>query len=437
MAELYNHLLKASKQLIMRSGLNHPFNLVMLLTLFVYLNLWSCGGIHAIPEENYTMAIRVPFARVLIANDSDRPRIGAENHVAIECIRDGQQQVFYSPRPVVVRLIRGKLEVRNSNDEVFDSQLDEVNIIPRGANNLLTLGEKQYRGIAKLLPDDSTVQVINVVYMEEYLRGVVPPEIGPRTSEEFEAIKAQAIAARTYAMAHLNQYEGKQYDLKATVADQVYEGVSLENDLVNAAVRETSGKVIVYQDDMIDAYYHSTCGGRTDNIEDIWEKEPRAYLKAVSDDDACNWSKYWNWTEQFTEPQLRTQIERHLSTEFGRRQEIGRLEHMTIGERTAGGRIQRLSVRTENDVFRFAKDRVRWAIGRASNPALILPSARFELELERDRDSNLTEIIVTGRGYGHGVGMCQCGAIGNARNGWDADRILKHYYSGVDIKLLY
>jgi len=96
-----------------------------------------------------------------------------------------------------------------------------------------------------------------------------------------------------------------------------------------------------------------------------------------------------------------------------------------------------MSVRTTNDVFRFKKDRIRWVVGRTSNPDLILPSGRFDVHIERDSQSNIVRVIFEGQGYGHGVGMCQCGAIGMARQGWSYDSILAHYYTNVDLKKLY
>jgi stage II sporulation protein D len=289
----------------------------------------------------------------------------------------------------------------------------------------------------RLLPRGDIVRVINILYLEDYLRGVVPPEIGLRVETELEAVKAQAVAARTYAMAHLKQYEGDPYDMKASILDQVYEGYSGENELSNKAIDATAGLVMMNQDVMIDAYFHSTCGGRTDDIDDVWDRKEVPYLKSVDDQGACSWSKYYTWQETFTEQQLRGRIEQYLASDRGRELRVGQITDVTISERTAGGRVRRLLVRTDQDVFRFEKDRIRWVIGRTSNPELILPSDRFDVELERDGSQNVVRVKFSGQGYGHGVGMCQCGAIGHSRNGWKFDRILQLYYTNVNIKKLY
>jgi stage II sporulation protein D len=265
----------------------------------------------------------------------------------------------------------------------------------------------------------------------------VPPEIGPRNESETEAIKTQAVAARTYAMGHLGQYGTEPYDMKATVVDQIYEGMESENDLVDRAVEATTGQVIMFQGNYINAYYHSTCGGMTDNIEEVWDKPAAQYLKPVPDSGACSWSKYYQWDERFTEPQLRGRIEQYLSSDRGKEIRLAPIIDVAVSERTAGGRVAKLVIRTKDDTYRFHKDRIRWVIGRASNPDLILPSDKFEVELQRGDKEHLTGIVIHGGGYGHGVGLCQCGAIGMARKGWTFDQILPYYYRGVELRKLY
>lgn len=405
--------------------------------LVLLVLLWSCATVPGLQEESVSNFIRVPFVRALLDVSSEEVSMSADGSFAIECLSGGVQEVFYSSQPVRVMNERGQLTVINHRGDEIRYGLDEVNIIPRGSGNRARLGKKQYRGILKVLPHGETSRIINIVFMEDYLRGVVPPEIGPRDKSEIEAVKAQAVAARTYAMAHLKQYDGEPYDIKSSIMDQLYEGVSVENKLVNEAIDETAGEVIMYHDELIHAYYHSTCGGRTDNIEDVWDRQEIPYLKSVDDGDADSWSKYYTWREVFTERQLRGRIEQYLASDRGRDLRIAPITNVTIGERTAGGRIRTLLVHTASDIYRFHKDRIRWVIGRTSNPDLILPSARFDVHIERDGEGNVIRVTFDGHGYGHGVGMCQCGAIGHAREGWTSDRILTQYYTNVELKKLY
>ena len=204
--------------------------LVRLLSGLILLVLvWSCGTVPGLQEESVTSFIRVPFVRVLLTESGGDLKVGSEGSFAIECLRDGKQEVFYSSQPTMIQCTGYSLTVRNHQGDIIRQALDEVNIIPRGPGNRIKFDKRLYRGILRLLPRGEAVRVINVVYMEDYLRGVVPPEIGARTEYELEAVKAQAVAARTYAMAHLKQYEGEPYDMKSSIMDQLYDGASGEN----------------------------------------------------------------------------------------------------------------------------------------------------------------------------------------------------------------
>ncbi len=429
----------------MASAFWRQISLVRMSKLFVRLStglillvlMWSCATVPGLQEETVGSVIRIPFVRVLLEEKSGDVLVSADGAFAIECLHQGEQEIYYSGKPVKIRSDKQRLSVFDYRDNPIRERIDEINIIPRGGGNRVRLHKDRYRGILRILPRGEVTRIINIVYMEDYLRGVVPPEIGPRTEDEIEAVKAQAVAARTYAMAHLKQYEGEPYDIKSSIMDQLYRGVGVENKLVNEGINQTSGRVIMHHDNLINAYYHSTCGGRTDDVADVWDKKEIAYLKSVDDSAACSWSKYYNWRETFTEKQLRGRIEQYLSSDRGRDLRIGPITDVIIGERSAGGRIARLRVRTDSDIYRFQKDRIRWVIGRTSNPDLILPSDRFDVSIERDSNQNIVRVTFRGQGYGHGVGMCQCGAIGHAREGWVFSDILTHYYTDVEIKKLY
>jgi stage II sporulation protein D len=399
--------------------------------------VWSCATVPGLKDETTGEIIKIPFVRVLLSENKAEATISAGGTFAIECLSQGVQTVYYSARPVQIKSDGQLLLVENHKGDVIQSHLDEVNIIPRGNNNRIVLDGRRYRGIVKILPNRQAMHVVNIVYMEDYLRGVVPPEIGERDESELEAVKAQAIAARTYAMAHLQQYRNEPYDMKSSIIDQVYEGLEVENKLVNKGIDQTTGSVLFFQDDYVNAYYHSTCGGLTDDISSVWDRKEIAYLKPVGDNGACAWSKYYQWKEVFTEDQLRGRIEQYLSSDRGRDLRIGRIRDLKIVEHSPGGRVSRLVVHTDHDIFKFAKDRIRWVIGRTSNPDLILPSGRFDVEISRDGTGDIMSITFSGSGYGHGVGMCQCGAIGLARDGWSCGSILSQYYSGVEIRKLY
>jgi stage II sporulation protein D len=158
---------------------------------------------------------------------------------------------------------------------------DSVLIIPVDADTI-TVGDKPYRTAARLFINvRGTYNVINELNMEDYLRGVVPAEMGPKIYDEVEALKAQAIAARTYAVRNLNQFGREGYDICAGPACQAYNGFSGEDPLTDRAVRETAGLVATYDGKPIDALYTATCGGETSDVGTMFPGRNEPYLKRV------------------------------------------------------------------------------------------------------------------------------------------------------------
>ena len=156
-----------------------------------------------------------------------------------------------------------------------------VYLIPAGPESYLTFGGKSYRGIFVIRGSSRGTVLINVLNVEDYLKGVVPGELSPTIYGEIEALKAQAIAARTFALKNLGQNEGLGFDLYDTAVSQVYGGLSLEHPLSTRAVEETRGRVAVYGGQLINALYMSTCGGATEDVEKIFEGTSAPYLKSV------------------------------------------------------------------------------------------------------------------------------------------------------------
>jgi len=279
-----------------------------------------------------------------------------------------------------------------------------------------------------------SIMVLNVVWVEDYLMGVVPAEIGKLTEEEIEALKAQAIAARTYSLSRLGQYKDLGYDLEASVLDQVYNGLDGEDPVINEAIKQSAGKVITYQGNLIHAYYHANSGGKTEYVENVWGRKEAPYLVSVDDDDFCSWAKNYSWEEIWDRQDLERNLSAYLdSLRLLPASRFGKLLDLLIKQISPSGRIEVLEVVTDSGTYRVYKDKIRWALRRGSDPNLILPSTLFDLEIERGFDNSITSVTARGRGNGHGVGMCQTGAIGMARKGYSHKDILTHYYRGVNI----
>jgi stage II sporulation protein D len=157
-----------------------------------------------------------------------------------------------------------------------------VDLAPAASDARVEIDAVRYRGSLRAFVNGrGTLNLVNLVDLEEYLYGVVPAEMGPRRFNEIEALKAQAVAARTYALAHRGQFEAEGYDLCATPKCQVYAGRDAEDPLSSAAVDATRGMVLAHEGRFADALFVSTCGGRTENVENVFGETPVPYLVSV------------------------------------------------------------------------------------------------------------------------------------------------------------
>lgn len=149
-----------------------------------------------------------------------------------------------------------------------------------------------YRGILRLERVNGRIRVINELPLETYLRGVVPSELGPKVYPELEALKAQAVAARTYVLKNLGRFGRKGYDICDGPACQAYDGTSNEDPMSDEAVRSTRGLVLYYGDELIDALYTSTCGGQTEDVENVFPGRSEPYLRGKT----SYLANYQSWT---------------------------------------------------------------------------------------------------------------------------------------------
>jgi stage II sporulation protein D len=308
----------------------------------------------------------------------------------------------------------------------------------------LTIGGRQYRGEAVIIArSGGLVSALNVVEMEEYLLGVVPREIGRLPSALVEATKAQAVAARTYAVGNLGVRQERGFDFYATVQDQVYGGVADEDTVVNRAVRETRGEIMTHDGVPILAYYASTCGGTTAAIEESWPwRTPLPYLRSVSDripgtdDYYCSTSSRFNWTTRWTREQLLAVLGETLRAHTGGRvTSVRRVDAISIVDRNASDRVT-LRLTADGNSYTLRADSVRWVLRPQPGPAILNSSRIAAVEAPTDA-GGVSALEIRGGGWGHAIGMCQVGAINRARAGQTHRQILQTYYTGIELRRLY
>ena len=292
---------------------------------------------------------------------------------------------------------------------------------------------QSYRGSIVLLPGENGCSIVNVVGIEDYLRGVVPLEVGKGSEDVIEAVKAQAVAARTYTYKKILENTAGQYDMHATVSDQVYGGVSAESEVCNKAIAATAGEVVLYHDSLIYAYYHSTCGGNTANVSDVWNKSSMPYLRSVRDGAGpyCGFAGPVEWEELWTKDQFSSIVNKYSKDAFPQNPCRGSITSISLGSRFQCGRIRECRIATTEGNFVYGGDKIRFALRRNVAGFPILKSSYLT-----DAFVKGNTVVVRGKGYGHGVGMCQRGALGRAKAGMAYKEILKAYYSDVEIKTI-
>lgn len=324
---------------------------------------------------------------------------------------------------------------------------DEV-IVTAPEAGIVQVAGRPYRGaIVVTRTRSGGLQVVNVLDMESYLLGVVAGEIGRLPETRVEAVKAQAIAARTYALSSLGQYGADAgYDLYASTLDQVYEGIIGEDPTGDVAVLATTGLVLEYRDKLTRAYYHATCGGRTAPVNEVWTDRPRAdYLKGVADRSMktsgsyplCSGSPNFEWTEDWDGRTLERILERSIPRELEQplgSQGLGHVKEIKISHRGPSGRVHDLEIETTTHTFHVPQDKVRSVLRRPVSGEPALRSTLIRVEKIEKTTGRVSRLVISGRGNGHGVGMCQSGAIGMSEAGAAAREILSHYYPGTHMR---
>ena len=308
---------------------------------------------------------------------------------------------------------------------------------PAGGDSFVTFGGKRYRGELVITPSDSGRMVVNRLSMDDYLRGVVPLEIGNRTAAEFAAVQAQAVAARTYAYKHLTN--SRAFDMYSTVQDQVYGGVDAEKPQSDSAIVTTADVVVLYNGQPITTPYHSTCGGSTAAVTEVWyNQSDEPYLRPVSDQIPgtsnyyCDPSPRFSWTQSFDGAGLRAVMEKYLSAYTNApKSGLGRITDIREQGRTPSGRVAALIVETESGSYTLRGNDIRFVLRSGTNNATL--NSTFFTFTEQKSGGEVSNLSINGRGYGHGIGMCQWGAIGRARAGQNFRTILETYYPGTTI----
>lgn len=270
----------------------------------------------------------------------------------------------------------------------------------------LLVNGAHYLGNIEVWKGRSGLYLINELPMEEYIKNVVSAEVG--TSWDMEALKAQAVIARTYALYQIRANNNINYDLTSSVLHQVYKGTTID-PRISYAVINTGGEVLVYDGKIIEALYHSTCGGKTENAEEVFGKS-YPYMKPVESN--CEISPYWIWERKIP----LSEIEKAMN--------LSDIKEIAVKSYTATKRVKAVDIIHGSGILSVKSNDLRKSLGWSR-----LPSTNFTIT----RDNG--NIIFEGKGYGHGVGLCQWSALAMARTGMNYKEILAYFYPGTILQI--
>ena len=278
----------------------------------------------------------------------------------------------------------------------------------------LYVNGKPYRGAAEISPGDKGLMVVNELPLEDYLVGLINCEIS--SAWPIEAVKSQAVIARTYALNRKEARSTSLFHLESSVLDQVYDGCEIEDSRARRAVTDTAGEVLTHNGGVIQAYYHSNCGGRTEASENVWGAR-LPYLTGV-DCIYCLTGASSSWEIKLGLPEMEERLK-------AGGYKLSGVTDIRPGARNGRGRLKNVTVASSRGEISLTGDQFRKAIGYG-----VIKSTNFTVRVANG------EAAFAGLGNGHGVGLCQWGAKQRALDGFDYAEILAYYYPGSGLKKL-
>ena len=373
-----------------------------------------------------------PQVRVLILEAESLPLAAQQQPLVLRI--GGQRLALAAGEEVVLRLAEGELVLERGGGVERLQAAREIWLEPasRPAEaGDFQLKQRGYRGRLQVLVGGSGLRAINHVGLESYLPSVVGSEMPASWPQA--ALRAQAVAARTYALRQRKPADP--FDLSATVSSQVYKGVDAETPSTREAVLSTRGQVLMYGSSLANAVFHSSSGGATENSGDLWSQQ-LPYLVSVPDFDQASPVQAW---QQRLEPE-------QLQQAFA---EIGGAQRIDVLSTTSTGRVRQARVSGPSGTLVVSGAQLRSRLGLRSTmvrfelvaselaalPPLPLLPEQYQVGGSQPQvQLPLPSLLAVGRGYGHGVGMSQWGALGLAQRGQSYDQILRHYYRGTELR---
>lgn len=347
-----------------------------------------------VPESAHALPVTI---RVAIQKNIGTVRFNGERLQA----RDEKGSIIHVDFPLVAR--------RAGNSVLAGGA--RVKALRVASPGYLRINGKGYRGTTEVIASGKGLLVINEIGLEDYLIGLINCEISSQWP--MEAVKAQAVIARSYALYQKEARKNLPYHMESTVLDQVYNGCDIEDGRAAAAVEATRNEVLIYDGKVVQAFFHSRCGGHTEASENVWGLT-LPYLRGV-ECKYCTVSPSSKWEVSLA----RKKIESLLRSGGCQVRGIRAIKSVN---RYQSGRIADLEVLSDLGSTFMPAVVFRKLVGYS-----VIRSTDFEIRAKDD------DFVFTGNGYGHGVGLCQWGAKQQAEEGHSYREILSYYYPGVGL----
>ncbi|MBI3810555.1 MAG: SpoIID/LytB domain-containing protein [Nitrospirae bacterium] len=344
----------------------------------------------------------------------------ADQTIRVAIVQNAESVALSAPSGLIVKapndnvVANGRITVAaGASGLVVDGQrLRSDRIEVHGRNGDITVNNLTVAGRVTIKRQNGKLIAINEVALEDYVKGVVPSEMNPSWS--FEALKAQAMAARTYALYKIRQNGKKDFDVVASTKDQVYKGRAGADGPAGRATDETRGQVLVFQDEPILAAFFSTAAGPTEDALNVWSVD-LPYLKGVECPFDMN-SPYFQWRTDVWLPLLEQRLREEGFP-------VGVIAGLSPAAYTKAGRVSHVRILHSDGELHVKGEDLRRVLGYT-----VLASTQFDFEVVG------FQVQFTGRGAGHGVGLCQWGAKELAEKGYSAEAIVRYYYPGAEIR---
>lgn len=393
--------------------------------LVLIISFISCSSAKRFTSSNNINLPESNIIRVLLSDISVETKIQINSEILIS-YRDNHIAKV-KPGNVLLFQIENHLVKLSIQDKVF--RADSFILKSFDERSVMKLDNKSYRGMIKVYTDGLQIKIVNHIGLEDYVKGVMTKEMPVgKENENYGALKAFSICVRTYALLKVQERKSF-FDIYPDTRDQVYGGVDAETEYTNRIVDETRGQILTYNSLPAVIFFHSTCGGYTEDVENVFTSNVLPYLKSIKDGNEpyCSIAPKFSWKEEYSE-------ELFIQRLFDAKKIISKnykLISAIIKSRFNSGRVNELFIKLEGnkgeESISLFGNNIRNVL-RTSDGKSILRSTMFSIDISEDKS-----VIIAGKGYGHGVGLCQWGAIGQSKKGIDYQQILNHYFPGTKI----